>query len=86
MAVDIIENLSELISVLPPGVAERVGGLITVLKAVGIAFIIYVIYVVIMAVVGFRRSKKLKVIDKKIDSIDKKLDKLLKGKSKSKKK
>ena len=43
MAVDIMANLSEFVSALPPEIAGKVGGLITILKAVGIAFIIYVV-------------------------------------------
>ena len=81
---DTIGNLSEFISSLPPEILEKAGGLITILKAAGVAFIIYVIYVIIMAVVSFRRSRRLKIIEKKINSIDNKLDKILKGKFKSK--
>jgi len=76
---DVVDNLS---LILPPEIATRVDGLILLLKAVGVFAIIYVIYIVIMGVLGFRSRKRMKVIEKKIDSVDKKLDKLLKGKKK----
>lgn len=77
MAVDIMANLTEFVSVLPPEIAERIGGLITVLKAVGIAFIVYVVYLIVMAVVNFYRMKKLRVIERKVNSIDRKLNRLI---------
>ena len=80
--VDVITNLSEIVSVLPPEIAENLAGLIIVLKAVGIAFIVYVIYLVTMVFVSFYRVKKLRLIEKKVNSIDKKLNKLLKSKKK----
>jgi len=80
MGVDIMANLSEFVSVLPSDVAGSVLSFITVLKAVGIALIVYVVYLVVMAVVNFRRVKKLKVIERKVDSIDRKLSLLIRRK------
>ena len=80
---EVIENLT---AVLPPEIASRVGGLITILKALGVFAIIYFIYVIVMGFLGFRSRKRMKKIEKKIEGIDKKLDKLLNGKSKSRKK
>ena len=76
---DVVENLS---LVLPPEIAARVGGLVTILKALGVFVIIYVIYVVVMGVLGFRSRKRMKVIEKKLDVIDRKLNKVLKSKKK----
>ena len=79
---DMVENLSELVSVLPPEITSRVGELIIIFKAVGIFAIIYFIYVITMGVLGLRSRKRLKKIEKKLGSIDKKLNKLLKRKKK----
>jgi len=76
---EVVENLT---AVLPPEIATRIGGLITILKALGIFVIIYVIYVVTMGILGFRSRKRMKVIEKKVDLIDKKMNKLLKSKKK----
>ena len=83
MVVDnILPNFTDFISVLPPNIIEKVGGLITVFKAVGIAVIVYVIYAVIMGVLNFYKMKRMKYIEEKIDLIDKKINKLLKQKKK----
>ena len=79
---DAVENLSEFVSNLPPDLVGKIGGLVLILKALGVVAIVYVIYLIVMAVVNFRRVKKLKVIEKKIDAIDKKLNRLLKSKKK----
>ena len=78
---DAIENLT---AVLPPEIAMRIGGLITILKALGVFAIIYLAYVIVMGMLGVRARKRMKKMEKKIDGIDKKLDKLLRGKSKKK--
>ena len=75
---DVVANLTELVSVFPPDVAERVLGLITILKAVGILAIAYIIYLIVTGFVSFRQRKRLKIIEEKVLSIDKKLNRLLK--------
>ena len=79
---DAVENLSEFVSNLPPDLVGKIEGLAIILKALGVVAIVYVGYLVVMAIVNFRRVKKLKGIEKKIDVIDKKLNKLLKSKKK----
>ena len=76
---DGVFNLGEVISTLPPSVITRVEGLILVLKAVSLAFIIYVIYVLVMALINYRNIKRMKFVEKKVVSIEKKLDLMLKG-------
>jgi len=78
--VDVMANLTEVLSALSPEIADSLGTLITVLKAIGVFFIIYVVYLIVMAVVNFYRVKRLKVIEKKVDSIERKLNKLIKKK------
>lgn len=82
---EIAFNLTEFISMLPPQIIEKIDGFVIVLKAVGVAVIAYVVYIIGMGFVNFRRAKRVKNIEKKIDSIDKKLDVLLKAKKKKKK-
>ena len=80
MADGILPNLSELISTLPVEAVENINGLVMLLKAVGVAAIIYIIYMIGMGILTFRRTKKIGDIEKKVDLIDKKLNKLLKKK------
>ena len=86
MAGDTLVNMSELISSLPPYVLDKFDNLVIVLQAVGIAFIIYVIYVIVKIVLSFKANKKLKILIKKIDSLERKVDILVKGKKKKEKK
>jgi len=65
---------------LPPELISRVGSLITILKAAGIVFIVYIAFLFLRWFFSFKRYKKLKHMDKKIEEIDKKLDVLLRGK------
>ena len=66
---------------LPPEIISRIGGLITLLKAAGIIFIGYVIFLVIRWILNFKRYRTIRKMNKKMDIIDKKLDILL-GKKK----
>ena len=75
---EVVFNFSEIVSALPPHILESVGGLIVILKAAGVAMIAYVAYVILMGVVSFRRSERIKFIKEKVVSIDKKLNKLIK--------
>ncbi len=77
-------NLTEFVSILPIDVAEKIEGLVVILKAVGIAVIVYVSYIVTMGFINLRNKKRIKEIEKKVNSIDKKLNILLKPKKKSK--
>ncbi len=79
-------NLTEIISILPPHIIDKIGTLILVLKITGIAFIVYIIYLFLKVIIDFRRGKRLKFIEKKVKVIDQKLDILLKEKKKNKKK
>jgi uncharacterized membrane protein YciS (DUF1049 family) len=80
-----VDNLSELIWVLPPEIAIRMDSLITILKAVGVFAIAYIVYLIVMGMLGFRSRNRVKAIERKVNAIDKKLDNVLK-KSKVKKK
>jgi|GEM_PF-969578 hypothetical protein len=81
---DMVANFSELVSVLPADVSDKVLGLVLILKALGIVAIFYIIYVVTMGIFTYRRIKKVDQIEEKADRIsrkvnliDRKLSKLL---------
>ena len=73
-------NMSEVLNSLPLHIVERFESLVLILGAVGIAFIVYVIYVVVKMVLGFKHSNRLKILIKKVDSLEGKIDTLIKNK------
>lgn len=76
-------NVSELVTVLEaisPILAERAGQLIILLQALGVALILYIVYLIISLVLSFRRVKRLRFIEGKLDNLEKKLDKVLRKK------
>lgn len=81
---EVISNMSDLVLVLPSGALGRLEGLITIFKAVGIAVLVYVVYLLVRGFFTFKRIKRMRHIEKKVDAIDKKLDMLLKDKKKKK--
>lgn len=82
----VLINITEIISALPPNIADRLGTLITILKAVGIIFVVYFTYLIVNGIINWKGSRRLKFIEKKVKIIEKKLDLLLKGRKKEKKK
>ena len=78
--------VEEVVSVLSPELTARMGSLITIFKAVSIAFVAYVIYLLVKAVLTWKTNRRVGKIEKKVNSIDKKLDILLKSKGKKGKK
>jgi hypothetical protein len=73
-------NLTDFVLELPPQIVDRIGGLVTVLKAASIAVIAYIVYAVVNGVVRFREIKRMKSMEDKVNSIDRKLNALLKRK------
>jgi len=87
MAGEVLVNMSDAISSLPSYVFERFDNLVLILQAVGIAFIIYIIYIIIKTILDFRNVGRIKILVKKVDSLEKKIDLLIRGrKIKEKKK
>ena len=80
MAFEEVLNFSGVI--LSPETIAKVDGLITVLKAAGVIFIIYVAYLVVRMVLGWKSTRRIKKIEKKVNAIDKKLDRALRKKKK----
>ena len=79
-------NFTEIMSILPPQITDKIETLIVVSKILGIVFIIYIIYLFLKVIADFRRGKRLKFIEKKVKVIDQKLDILIKEKKKKRKK
>ena len=77
---EVVANLSDIISVLPPELGSRIGDLLIVLQAVGIAFVVYVAYLIVNFILNIKRYRKLNILEEKVDSVVKKLDRLLKKK------
>ena len=81
---EVLINMSEMVSSLPPYLIDRFENLVMILGAVGIAFVVYVIYVVVKMVLGFKHNQRLKILIKKVDSLEKKIDILIKERKKKK--
>lgn len=67
---------------LPPETATALGGLITILKTVGIVLIIYFIFLIVNIILSIRRGRMIKMNYQKLNDIENKLDKVLEGKEK----
>jgi len=77
---ELIGNVSGVVAALPPEIIDKVGSLLTILKAVGILFIIYVGYLLMSAILNWKKYGRLKRIEKKLVGLERKLDKVLKKK------
>jgi len=87
-----VGDLAGMIDVLPVELVDKIGDLVLILQAAGVAAIIYVIYVIGMGIFSYRKMKKIEKIDgeivalnKKIDLINRKLNKLTSAKKSRKK-
>ncbi|MGC9309708.1 MAG: hypothetical protein ACP5D2_03380 [Candidatus Nanoarchaeia archaeon] len=79
-------NISnEVINALPVFISEQLTFITNLLKALGVAFILYIIYMIIRGILRWKDRKRLIRVEEKIDNLEKKVDKILKNK-KSKKK
>tara|TARA_Y100000034_G_C6842171_1_gene381148 strand:+ start:512 stop:883 length:372 start_codon:yes stop_codon:yes gene_type:complete len=65
---------------LPPELISKLGSLITILKAAGIVFIAYIVFLVLRWFFTLKRYRITKKMNIKINEIDRKLDILLKDK------
>ena len=77
-----LTNLTGIVYTLPPYITSKLETLIIILKTIGIAFIIYLIYLILRIVIEFKKNKRLKFIEEKIEVVNQKLDVLLKLKKK----
>jgi len=77
---EVISNLSDFVTALPPEFVDKVGNLVLILEAAGIIFIIYMVYLFLNAVLNWKKYGRMKRIEKKLDSLERKLDKVIKKK------
>jgi len=84
VSVGAIGNMSDLFGALPPSILNNMTGLITILKALGIVFILYIAFAIINGVITWLRYKRIKRIENKMLLMDKKLDLILKKENKNK--
>lgn len=79
-----ILNMSEIIEGLTPMLSDKLSPLVTIFKAVGIALLIYIIFLILKALFSWRASHRLKVIARNVEEINEKLDVLIKKKPEEK--
>jgi len=77
-----VNNLSivDFVTYLPPELVSKVENLVFILKAIGVIFIGYIIFLVVKGILSVIRGRKIDKIYKKVHEIEKKLDKVLEGK------
>jgi hypothetical protein len=63
---------------LPLEVISDLGEAVLFLKAIGVAALVYFVYMIVAAVLNYKKLKRLGVIEKKVDLVEKKLDRVLK--------
>lgn len=83
--VEVAPTVTEVINNTPYERLVSLEGLILILQAAGVVFILYVIYAVIMAIVNIRRMRILGKIDKRMEVLEEKIDSLTKTNNKKKK-
>ncbi len=71
------ETATAVLTGLPPSLVGKVGGLISILQAIGIALLAYIIFLAIKGVLTFKRLKKISNIESKLEELDKKIDVLI---------
>lgn len=76
-----VVNTSEIgegiVGELLPPILDKISPLITIFKAVGIAVLVYIIFLIIKAFLGWRTASKIRKIDKNVEQINRKLDVLV---------
>jgi hypothetical protein len=70
-------SILDKINQIPPDI---IGRLITIIQALGIAFIVYIVVLITRLILSMRRKQEIEEIHKHLDKIDKKLDLLLNNK------
>ena len=68
----------ELADILPEIIVDNMGLIFTILKALGIFAILYILYIFVSLFLNWKKFKRLGNLEKKIDKIDKKLSLLIK--------
>lgn len=64
---EVFDNATQVISAISPELASKLAPLMMIIKAVGIAFVIYVIYLLVSWLMKWKDRKRLKRIEEKLD-------------------
>lgn len=83
ISINATETTSNLLENISPILMDKLSPLITILKAIGILVLIYIIFLVIRALLRLRDSSRLKKISKNVAEINDKLDILVRRGKKS---
>ena len=75
--INVSDIIPVIISQLPPETAASLGTLITILQAVGIFFLIYLIFQIVNIILSIRRGLMIKKTYNKVNEIDEKLKQIL---------
>jgi hypothetical protein len=71
----VMENVSEVVTNLPPELISRVGSLITLLQALGGFLILYIIFNIVNAILNRKKRDELKQINLNLEEIKRLLKK-----------
>jgi hypothetical protein len=77
-----ILNNSDVWKNLSPELTKSIGTLIIILKAIGIVFLIYLVFLIVRSILNIIEKRRIKEIYKKVFEMDEKLDKILGSKKK----
>ena len=75
--VEVINDTKGLVDQLFPLIMDKLEPIMIVIQAVGVALIVYIIYLIFKAVGNYKHRKRIKKIEKRVNDIDSKLDLLL---------
>lgn len=78
---NVSETASDFIGSLQPAVIAKLAPLITIFKAVGIAILVYIIFLIIRALFRWKSALDIGKIAKNVEEINEKLDLLLSKRS-----
>jgi hypothetical protein len=78
IAKDIV-NAPTSIKDIPPELISNLATLITILKAAGIIFLIYVFYLIFNGIINWKNNRRIKGMYEKIDKIEEKVNEIEKA-------
>ncbi|VVB78189.1 Uncharacterised protein [uncultured archaeon] len=80
----LISNFSDNFRNLPPELVDKIGSLILIFKAIGILFLVYLVFLIVKSILSIIEKRRIKKIYNIVSEMDKKLDILVKKKGKNK--
>jgi len=68
---------NKVVTNMPPAFQDNILFILNIIKAIGIAFLIYLIFIIIRAIVQIGSARRIKKISKNVEEINNKLDLLV---------